>query len=64
MTTWHCNECDEYFDEDQMEIIREYHSELTGVGGILYEEFCVCPCCGSDDIEEYFEDEEEDEDED
>ena len=45
-----CLDCEEYFEEPRME--KEFHSELNGMGGRTYEEYGVCPKCGSEDIEE------------
>lgn len=50
MAKWYCNWCEEYFDEPETEY--EHHSELNGMGGIQDEEFCVCPKCHEEDIEE------------
>ena len=47
---WWCNTCKEYFDEP--EIQWEHHSELNGMGGIIDEEYCVCPVCHDYDIDE------------
>lgn len=57
-----CNDCGEIFDEDEAEERHEYVSEFWG--SPAYQDILVCPCCGSDDLEDYEEDEEEPEEED
>lgn len=57
-----CNYCGEIFDEDEAEKRHEYVSEFWG--SPAYQDILVCPCCGSDDLEDYEEDEEEPEEED
>ena len=47
---WYCTDCESYFNDDELVIERENHTELAGMGGVTWEEFGVCPHCGSDDI--------------
>lgn len=47
---WYCFDCEEYFDSPDM--IKELHTELAGMGGVVHEEFCTCPKCGGDDVSE------------
>ena len=55
-----CNNCDEVFDEDDLESRSECVGEFWG--SPAYDSYGVCPFCGSDDYDEY-EDPEEDEEE-
>ena len=41
-----CNECGALFDEPKKR--RENHTEIAQDGTIPFEEFYVCPVCGSD----------------
>ena len=52
-----CNHCDEVFDEDD----RQPLSELVGEfwGSPAYDTYWVCPNCGSEDYEEYTDEDDE-----
>lgn len=45
-----CNNCNKTFDEENVEIRRESMGECFGTPA--YNDVCVCPHCGSDDIGE------------
>ena len=63
-----CEDCGEIFDED--EAIYETHRLFTGMYGGVYEDHCgykdetymYCPCCHSDCISDYYEDDEDETD--
>lgn len=44
-----CNDCGRVSEE--LEVRREIHTELFSEP---YEEYDVCPCCGSEDVEECY----------
>lgn len=52
-----CNDCEVIFEEPNS--YQEYMGEFWGSRS--YQTFYICPCCGSDDYEEYVEGDEEDE---
>lgn len=54
---WICHDCGEIFDEPQ--VVNESRGEFWG--SPCWEEMHYCPCCGSDDYDEYYEDEDDDE---
>lgn len=54
-----CYDCDEIFDEDDAGSRSECVGEFWG--SPAYESYMVCPNCGSDDLEEYVGNEEDDE---
>lgn len=56
---WRCNHCGERFDEPRRE--REYQGSCFGFPA--WERWSVCPCCGSEDIDEVYGYGYEDEDE-
>lgn len=47
-----CNDCKQFFTEDEAGTESELHTELDGH---WCETFMVCPHCGSDDYEEAYE---------
>lgn len=62
-----CSDCNEIFDEEDADIEEIDLEREFGVGGLFgdhhYSPIFRCPECGSDDLLEYFEpEEEEDED--
>lgn len=57
-----CYDCGAIFDEEDADERRECVGEFWG--SPAYDSYLVCPCCGSDDLEDYEEDEEEPEEED
>ena len=67
MRRYKCNKCDKIFDED--EAIYETHRLFTGMNGGINSDYCCykdetymyCPCCHSDCISDYYEDDEDDE---
>lgn len=58
-----CNQCEEIFPEDEAEY-EDRGQWVPWQEGYAYEDIGarVCPYCGSDDIENYYGDDEEDED--
>lgn len=56
MTKYKC-ECGEIFDEDEAETVREYVGEFWGQPS--YNNYMVCPNCGSEYFEEYKESDDE-----
>ena len=59
MSRCRCCNCGAEGDTEELRRVRESRGEFWGVP--CYEALYVCPCCGSDDIEEV---EEESDDED
>lgn len=51
MDWYYCNECGEFFSEDEADCVSDFHAELIGMGGDCSETFMVCPHCGSDDFD-------------
>lgn len=45
-----CNDCGEIFNEDEAE---RYEYMTLYWGSPAYQVILVCPCCGSDDLEDY-----------
>lgn len=62
-----CNRCGQVLSEDELEYERVCWEEYYGVGSMFpnknYGDIKVCPVCGSDNLDEYFEEDEEDEEE-
>ena len=58
---YRCCNCDEVFDEDEFETSHECVGEFWG--SPAYQDYDVCPYCGSYDFEEYEEEEEDEEEE-
>lgn len=62
-----CNTCGQVLSEDELEYERVCWEEYYGVGSMFpnknYGDIGVCPVCGSDNLDEYFEDDEDDEEE-
>lgn len=58
-----CNDCGEIFDENDAEVSSYDIEDDLGVGSLFVDHHTatcfVCPECGSDDIEEYTEEDEE-----
>ena len=52
-----CCRCDEIFDEDNSETVRQYVGEFWGAPA--YDDYVGCPNCLSTEIERYDEDEDE-----
>lgn len=50
-----CSDCGAAFEDYETKTRLEYISEFWGAPA--YAEISVCPCCGSDEIEEFEEDE-------
>lgn len=63
---YRCNRCKAIFEEPDTE--RVCLEDYNGVGRMFpdshYGYFNICPCCGTGDIDEYYESEEDDYDED
>ena len=57
-----CYECGCIFDEDEADERSECVGEFWG--SPAYQSFMVCPECGSDEIDDYEEENEEDENDD
>ena len=55
-----CYDCGELFDDPKY--VDEYRGEYWGTPA--YERMAYCPCCGSEDFDEYDGNEEEEEEED
>ena len=55
-----CFDCGEIFDAEHAGTRSERVGEFWGAPA--YKEYIVCPCCRSDDYEEYNEDEDSEED--
>lgn len=47
---FHCNDCGGDYDPDELDSYREHIGDPFGFPA--YETICVCPLCGSDDLEE------------
>lgn len=58
MTEYRCCDCGAIFDEESVGTSHESRGEYWGVP--CYEDVSVCPECGSDCYEEYFEEDEDD----
>lgn len=62
-----CNNCGEIFDDDAVVYETVCWEDYYGVGSMFqnknYGTMATCPCCGSDDLDDYWEDDEEDDDE-
>lgn len=62
-----CNKCGQVLSEDELEYERVCWEEYYGVGSMFpnknYGDIAICPVCGSDDLEKYYEDDEDDEEE-
>ena len=58
-----CTDCGEIFDEDEVVYERVCWEDYYGVSGMLhgrhYGSMAICPHCGSDEIEECWEDDDE-----
>lgn len=48
-----CKECKHISEEEDLKVYRNDCGYYAGMPA--YEEFQYCPCCGSDDLTEYFE---------
>ena len=57
-----CNKCGQILSEDELEYERVCWEEYYGVGSMFpnknYGDISICPECGSDDLDEYHEDDE------
>ena len=49
MSDWICRDCGNIADEGELTIVTERHDELDDK---FCEHFFICPCCGSDAVEE------------
>ena len=62
-TGWECQDCGKRFDDP--EIRHTTYESYYGVSNMFENstdlELYICPCCGSEDIKEFYEDEEEEE---
>lgn len=57
-----CADCNETFEENEIEYVDESFYVPYGETEVLKEEYSArCPHCGSSDIDDYFEDEESEE---
>lgn len=52
-----CYDCGEVFDEDDADVRSECVGEFWGAPAFM--DYNICPHCGSDEIEEYHEEEKE-----
>lgn len=57
MSKFKCYECEEVFDEDDSDTVREYVGEFWGQPS--YQNLMACPNCGCTDLEDYYEEVEE-----
>ena len=55
MEKWRCCNCGCVFDPDDAKTYQECVGEFWGTPA--YETFCCCPECGSDELEDYVEEE-------
>ena len=59
-----CAKCGEIFDEDEVVYERVCWEDYYGVSGSFpnknYGNIATCPHCGSDELEDYWEDDDED----
>ena len=55
-----CRECESIFNEDELKIVHEPRGEFWGIP--CTEPMAYCPYCGSEWIEDYNEEEEEEDD--
>ena len=46
-----CNDCGKIFDEDEAKVVHDHVGDFWGVPA--YQDFLECPYCGSDEIEDY-----------
>lgn len=60
-----CNDCKAIFSEDEADEMEIDFEFMNGVGGLFPDHHSgkclICPECGSDDLEDYPEEEEEEE---
>lgn len=59
MSKYLCWECKSEIQGDDLKAVEESRGEFWGTP--CYETMYVCPNCGSDDLEEIYEDEDDDE---
>jgi len=59
--SYQCNSCNALFDEPS---IHHYREDMNGEGAFQDFYIPICPCCGSEEIEELPEPDEEEDDED
>lgn len=57
MSKLKCYDCNKVFDEADADSYQEYAGEFWGMPA--YETFAKCPFCGSEDVEETDEEDEE-----
>ncbi|MBR4832409.1 MAG: hypothetical protein IKZ97_07270 [Butyrivibrio sp.] len=55
-----CTECGKIFDEDEAKVVHDHVGDFWGAPA--YQDFLECPDCGSDMLEDYREEEEDEED--
>lgn len=57
MTIYRCNDCGKTFDDEEM-IVNRWREPHPYGNGTAWEDMCecLCPHCGSGDIEEDFDD--------
>jgi len=55
-TLYKCENCELYFEEEELEVETTSYENLYGVGGEFQDshkcQYYKCPCCGGDDLEE------------
>ena len=60
-----CQDCGETFDEDEVVYERVCWEDYYGVGSSFqnknYGSMATCPYCGSDELEDYYEEDEDEE---
>ena len=60
-----CNRCGQVLSEDELEYERVCWEEYYGVGSMFpnknYGDISICPVCGSDNLEEYIDEDDEEE---
>lgn len=62
-----CEDCGYIFDEEEADKVKTTYEIFFGVASEFPDShpftYLICPICGNDILEEWYEDEEEDEDE-
>lgn len=63
-----CCNCKEVIDDDEVKYEEVCWEDYYGVGSMFpdrhYGEFAICPYCGSDELDDYFESDDDDEEDD
>lgn len=60
-----CADCGEIFEDDEVVVASVCWEDYYGVGGSFqnknYGSMATCPYCGSDELEDYYEEDEDEE---